>query len=102
VAKIEKVVLIDDLSGDEAAESIRFGLDGESYMIDLSEGNAVRLRSAIAPFVEAARKISKGKAAVRPSRTDRQLIREWATANGLTVQKRGRIPEDVLAAWRSR
>ena len=38
------VTLVDDLDGSEAGETVEFGLDGAFYEIDLSEGNAERLR----------------------------------------------------------
>ena len=41
--------LEDDLDGGPADETIRFGLDGAYYEIDLSSANAARLRDAIRP-----------------------------------------------------
>jgi hypothetical protein len=105
------VSLIDDLSGEEADETVRFGLDGAQYEIDLSEKNATKLRESLAPFVTAARRsggrASGGRrAAVRaasPRRgggTDRTAdIREWARSNGYTVSDRGRIASNIVEAY---
>ncbi|MBO0851506.1 MAG: Lsr2 family protein, partial [Pseudonocardia sp.] len=50
------VSLIDDLDGNKADETVEFGLDGKSYEIDLSSGNAGKLRDALADYVAAARR----------------------------------------------
>lgn len=52
--------LIDDLDGVELArgsgETVRFGLDGRDYEIDLSDHNAAELREVLAPYVGAGRR----------------------------------------------
>ncbi|WP_018505035.1 histone-like nucleoid-structuring protein Lsr2 [Parafrankia discariae] len=103
------VSLIDDLSGETADETLRFGLDGAQYEIDLSEANATQLREALAAFVTAARR-SGGRAAggrrgpraasPRSTGTDRSAdIREWARTNGYTVSDRGRIASTIVEAF---
>src|SRR3954451_21139302 len=47
------VELTDDIDGKPAAETVRFGLDGREYEIDLSEKNAKALRKAFEPWAEA-------------------------------------------------
>jgi hypothetical protein len=113
MAQITEVRLLDDLDGGEAAESVAFSLDGKSYEIDLSEKHAAALRDAFAPFVSSARRAG-GSGASRqkmststPARVSRpreetSAIREWATANGLEVSARGRIPSTVLEAYENR
>lgn len=105
---VQKVsyVLIDDVDGGEAVESVTFGLDGVSYEIDLSEENASKLRDALAVWIGSARR-SGGRrgAAAKPaprSASDAAAIREWAAANGHTVSPRGRIPAQVRAAYEAR
>ena len=44
MAQKVQVLLVDDLDGSEATETVTFGLDGVSYEIDLSSGNASKLR----------------------------------------------------------
>ncbi|MEX5636249.1 histone-like nucleoid-structuring protein Lsr2 [Parafrankia sp. FMc2] len=103
------VSLIDDLSGETADETVRFGLDGAQYEIDLSEANATKLRESLASFVATGRR-SGGRAgsgrraprAVSPRSggTDRTAdIREWARSNGYTVSDRGRIASTVVEAF---
>jgi DNA-nicking Smr family endonuclease len=101
------VSLVDDLTGDVADETVSFGLDGKNYEIDLSGGNAEKLRGALADFVAAARRSGGGRrssgsgAGKRPG-VDRELnqaIREWARGKGLKVNDRGRIPAEVVEAY---
>ena len=56
VAQHVNVVLVDDIDGSSATETVTFGLDGASYEIDLSEDNAARLRSSLTQFVENGRR----------------------------------------------
>ena len=56
MAQIQEIRLIDDLDGQEADETVEFGIDGKSYEIDLSSANAGKLREALAEFVSSARR----------------------------------------------
>ena len=58
MAQKVQVLLVDDLDGSEATETVAFGLDGTSYEIDLSSGNAGKLRKELAHYVKHARKTS--------------------------------------------
>lgn len=97
------VLLVDDLDGGEADETVRFSLDGSSYEIDLSEKNAARLRSTLLPFMESGRRSKTGKprAVVRGvgSRERSRDIREWANSRGIKVNDRGRIPANVVEQY---
>ncbi|MFF7330674.1 Lsr2 family protein [Streptomyces sp. NPDC090306] len=95
------VTLSDDIDGSEAAETIAFGLDGRSYEIDLNQANASRLRTALAPYVEAGRKRAKSGKAYRQTEVapDPAAVRAWAQANKLDVPARGRIPKKVYEAF---
>jgi Lsr2 protein len=55
VATQTQWILVDDLDGSRAATTVEFGLDRESYAIDLSDENAARLRAVLGEFVAAAR-----------------------------------------------
>src|SRR3954469_22450687 len=56
MAQKVQVLLVDDLDGGEADETVSFSLDGATYEIDLSGSNAKRLRDSLQPFVDHARK----------------------------------------------
>ena len=105
------VTLVDDLDGGTAEETVEFGIDGVSYEIDLSAGNAGKLRDSLADYVSNARKAGGRRKAPSPARrassggrasVDREqnaAIREWARKNGFNVSDRGRIPAEVLDAY---
>ena len=103
-----QVLLIDDLDGGEAEGTVRFGLDGVEYEIDLSAEHAGALRRALAPFVGAARR--SPAAGRRPARGGRRAgaggldtteVREWASAQGIEVKDRGRLPAEVVTRFRA-
>lgn len=103
-----QVVLVDDIDGGEADETVRFGLDGVSYEIDLTTKNAHKLRDAVAGYVAEARRVggraSGRRRSARASRgggTDAGTVREWARANGYEVSERGRVPGRVLEAYQA-
>lgn len=53
--------LVDDLDGTDlergSGETIRFGVDGRDYEIDLSDDNAAALREALRPYADAGRRV---------------------------------------------
>ena len=48
-----QTLFIDDLDGSEAEGTVRFGLDGTEYEIDLNAGHAQALRDALARYLRA-------------------------------------------------
>jgi len=58
MAQKVQVLLVDDLDGGEATETVSFGLDGSSYEIDLSSANADKIRKELTLYIEKARKVS--------------------------------------------
>jgi hypothetical protein len=100
-------MLVDDLDGGDAEETVTFALDGVQYEIDLSEKNAAKLRDSLARFVAAATKLGRGgvspvrregrRGAVPVANRDQnRAIREWAQAKGIPVSDRGRIKQDIV------
>lgn len=102
MAQKVEVILVDDLDGGHADETIRFTVDnGTQYEIDLSSENASTFRNAMKPYVDAGRKVGRTKAAPAASRSQETArIREWANANGHKVASRGRINADIIEAYR--
>ena len=106
MVKKTTVALTDDLDGRKAERTVRFGLDGASYEIDLSKKNALTLEKALAPYVAAGRAVrathSRGRRpSARRASNDVGAIREWARQNGHHVSDRGRISATVLEAYRA-
>jgi Lsr2 len=121
MAQKVQVILVDDVDGGEAAETVSFALDGVSYEIDVSEENAEALREALAPWVGHARRVggrsgggrarstssSGGSSRSRGSssggggggRHDLSDVRSWARENGYQVSDRGRVSSEVITAY---
>jgi hypothetical protein len=103
MAQKVNIVLVDDLDGTEATETVTFGLDGTSYEIDLNDANAAALREALSGYVGHARKSSGGsrrrKSAGSSSSSNTKDVREWAKSQGMEVSERGRISADVQQAY---
>jgi hypothetical protein len=109
VAKQTITKLIDDLDQGEADETVKFGLDGVQYEIDLSSKNAAKLREALEPYVQAGSRVRVATAGSPPRRragapatTDRaqnRAIREWAKSKNKKISDRGRIPEEIVAEY---
>lgn len=104
MAQKVNIILVDDLDGSEATQTVAFGLDGASYEIDLNDDNAHRLREVVERFVGSARRTGGRRASVprstpSPSAGDKGAVREWAKVNGMEVSERGRIPADVQEAY---
>ena len=60
MAQKVQTLFIDDLDGSAAEGTVRFGLDGTEYEIDLNAGHAQQLRDALAAYVRAGRRVSGG------------------------------------------
>jgi hypothetical protein len=100
------IVLVDDLDGSEATESVSFGLDGTSYEIDLNDQNAAALREVLSGYVGHARKVASARRGGRKSSSaaasdgpSAKEIRDWARSNGFDVPDRGRVSADVRQAF---
>lgn len=116
MAQKVQVILVDDVDGGEAKETVSFALDGVSYEIDVSEKNAGALRDALAPWVGHARRVGGRSSAGRSrsasssggsgrsrgssgGRHDLSDVRAWARENGYQVSDRGRVSSEVIAAY---
>ena len=105
MAQKVNVLLVDDIDGSDADETIPFGLDGTHYEIDLNNDHAQELRGQLERYVKAARKVTGS--AGRPSRVRRATendarnkeIRNWARERNLDVNDRGRIPAGIVAQY---
>lgn len=108
MAQRVQVILVDDIDGGAADETVTFALDGVTYEIDLSSKNASSLRDDFASWVGNARRANSrraggsarsSRAAAAGRREDLAKIREWARENGHKVSDRGRISAEIQAAY---
>ncbi|NGO71875.1 Lsr2 dimerization domain-containing protein [Streptomyces boncukensis] len=105
MAQKVQVLLVDDLDGGEADETVTFALDGKTYEIDLTTDNANRLRSALEPYLKGGRRTGGrssrkgGRAAPAGGSQDTAKIRAWAKEQGYEVNDRGRVPAGIREAY---
>jgi Lsr2 len=108
MAQKVQTLFIDDLDGSEADGTVRFGLDGTDYEIDLNTEHAQELRDALARYLGASRRIGGG--ARRPARSGRGApttglnateVREWAKTQGIDVKDRGRVPAELVVKFKA-
>jgi hypothetical protein len=102
-----QTLFIDDLDGSPAEGTVRFALDGAHYEIDLNAVHAKDLRTALARYTGAGRKVTGSTR--RPARNNGQTagglstteIRDWAKANNVDIKERGRVPAEVIAQFKA-
>lgn len=107
-------VLVDDLDGSKAVETVRFGFDGKTYELDLSRKNVRRLEASLGKFVKAARTVGEDSNVTpinRPKKTakkttlapsaDPKAVRAWAAEHGIEVSKTGRVKRAVVEQYLS-
>ncbi|WP_093788502.1 histone-like nucleoid-structuring protein Lsr2 [Actinacidiphila guanduensis] len=109
MAQKVQVLLVDDLDGGEADETVTFALDGVTYEIDLTTENADKLRGLLNPYTDSGRRTGgragRGrtpKAARGGGSTagqDTAKIRAWAKEKGYEVNDRGRVPASIREAY---
>lgn len=96
---------MNDLDGEEARKTVRFGLDGVDYAIDLSQDEAATLRAILSAYTAKGRRVSGGRGR-RPRSADRDpaddipRIRRWAQENGYNPGPRGRLTQSIIDAYR--
>ncbi len=103
MARKIQTLLIDDLDGGEAAGTVRFGLDGTEYEIDLSAAHGDELRSALAQYLAHARRVggtARNAARSRREAVDNARVREWAKGQGIEVKERGRVPANIVEKYK--
>ena len=108
MAQRVNVVLVDDIDGSDAVETVSFALDGVDYEIDLSEKHAGELRNAVSLYIGHGRRTggrrrsgrrSSGSAAANHDGASAADIRAWAREHGYEVPERGRVSAEVREAY---
>lgn len=100
-----QMLFVDDIDGSEAEGTVRFGLDGADYEIDLSVAHSEELHKALAPYVAHARKVGGTRRGPRGGRRnasaiDTHKVREWAKEQGIEIKERGRVPANIVEKYR--
>ena len=99
MAKSVVEVLVDDLDGTEAVESVRLGWNGEWRQLELNDKNRVALSKALDKFWQAARPVKWDEAKSKRKHRDVSAIRAWAAEHGVACPRLGRIPFAVEEAY---
>ena len=109
MAKRTIEVFHDDLDGSEGASTVKFGLDGKSYEIDLSEGHEKELRKALEKeptFIEARFALAKALLArgdLSAARSEFETVIKQAPGHvdavnglGLTFLRQGQTSQAIV------
>ena len=101
-----QTLFIDDIDGGPAEGTVRFGLDGADYEIDLSTAHNEELHKVLAGYVTHARKAPgparRGSRGRRPAGVlDTRKVREWARGQGIDIKERGRVPAEVIEKYQA-
>lgn len=110
MAQHTMTILTDDVEGGDApaTQTVGFALDGISYVIDLNDTNAARLREDLSTWTSSARAGSRGRTrrtgggvgrVASPTPGQNAAVRAWARDNGHQVSERGRISAVVQQAY---
>lgn len=108
MAQKVQTLFVDDLDGSEADGTVRFGLDGVEYEIDLNTKHAQELRDSLARYVSVARRAksadrrpTRSARKAEPAKPDPTEVREWAKAQGIDVKNRGRVPAELVVKFKA-
>lgn len=110
MARREITQYYDDLDNtpleDDEVNIIRFSVDGNHYVIDLSEKNAADFRAALEPWIAVAQPAPAPTAPQRGSNRQSassakrsRAIREWAREAGHAISDRGKIPNQIIELY---
>ena len=96
MAQKVQTLFVDDLDGSEAEGTVRFGLDGTEYEIDL---NAQQLRDALARYVAAGRRVrastrqpARSGHKAQPNALNTTEVREWPRPRASTSKTAAGYP----------
>ena len=101
-----QTLLVDDLDDSEAETTVRFGLDGSEYEIDLNAVHARELRESLSVYAGHARRIPgsgrrPGQRKPSADGVSTSEVRGWAKAEGIEIKDRGRIPAEIVARYKA-
>lgn len=96
------VLTTSDLNGDHGARTIRVAIGDFEREIDLTDAQVDEARARLSDIFAAGRSVDVGPRRVVPVTTPewREAVRHWAHAAGHVNAERGRLRNEVLAAFR--
>jgi nucleoid-associated protein Lsr2 len=112
ITKRTVVDIADDLTGENIPEgggrTVRIGIGTPAnfvtYELELTTANEQKLEDLLKPYTVAARTVKPGpsKRSRKTGGTADSEIRKWARAQGIQVPPRGKISDEVRAAYNAR
>lgn len=104
MATKKRYILIDDIDGSNAAETVMFAVGRNRYEIDLSLEHVAEFNEDLEKWIKHARR-APVRRQTKVSRTgtlnDAPQIRAWAASKGIEVAERGRIPSALRDQYRA-
>jgi len=114
----QRIVTTDDITDEEGAEPVPFGLGGQYFEIDLTEEGRTELFEALRWYIQYGRELGKMELIQKGSKTravpthrgrdhagrhtkeEVEKCRVWAEEYSITLPSgQGRIPIDIWEAW---
>lgn len=102
MAKKVDTYVVDDFDGSKPAQTVRFGLHGTEYEIDLSEPHTKQLEADLERYIEAGRRVGRtGRTGRRSEQryAHLQAARTWLRENGHDIGDRGRVPTELMTMF---
>lgn len=105
-----KNIRVDDIDmASVATDTVPFTYRGTRYEIDVCDDNAKQFDDAMSKWIHAARVIAGQPKVNKVKKTNGNghgkeyyaAVRSWARENGRNVHARGRIPNEVIAAYQA-
>ena len=101
-----QTLFIDDIDGGPAEGTVRFGLDGAEFEIDLNAKHSEELHSALQKYIPHARKVGgttrrepRGRRSANA--VDTMAVRTWAREHGIDIKDRGRVPANIIEQYQA-
>jgi hypothetical protein len=110
------VITLCDIDEDDSKSAVRttISVDGATVEIDLCDEHRAEVDAMLEPLFAVGRRSGRRRSRATTAtavtvpaqssgpkgREERNAIRQWAQANGLKVGDRGRIAEEIVAAYK--
>ncbi|WKD60008.1 histone-like nucleoid-structuring protein Lsr2 [Corynebacterium caspium] len=111
MARKEVIKYFDDLDGTELDSSqvniLRFAFQGKSYYLDLSPENAEEFQEIMERYIQHAHVDTAASTGNSRNNTiarrdyNPTKVRVWARQAGYQISERGKIPHEIIAAYRA-
>ena len=103
MSQVVSTTLVDDITGEEADQTVKFSLDGQDYVIDLTAAHAAEMQDIFAAYIHAGRAVTVPWRATRKrGRKAEARPRRNGCARRSTGTTRAVIPGTITWRWRKK